>query len=218
MHGRKLASVATGRRHVFREVILETCDFDSVALAEPDFDLRKRPHEFRNIRATRCRFRNCLIQNALLQNVFFADCSAPEGGLVLWKCVLQEVVFEGVYETLRVIPPNDHSYAEPEIERLSTASPFVLDVRKARFSEVEILGIPPSLVRFDSTVGGVLSRDVLEDAGWPAFSVSEYFGGIMLKMKAYGGPASVYVVPTEAPQGPELLAELTTLRARGWVQ
>jgi hypothetical protein len=35
--------------------------------------------------------------------------------------------------------------------------------------------------------------------------VSEYFGGIMVKFKVYGGDPSVYVVPTGAPEGPELL-------------
>jgi hypothetical protein len=214
VRGRQVVSLATGRRHLFRDVTFEQCEFDSVLIGKPDTDIWRRRHEFHNVRALECRFRNCLLKHALLEHVTFERCSAPDGGLVLWKCVLHEVVFDGVYESLRVIPPDGYHYAEdPDV-----GPSFAIDVRTTRCGEVELLGIPPSLVRYDSAIGGVVSRGALAADGWPAGEVSEYFGGIMVKFKAYGGNSSVYIVPTEAPEGPELLKELAALRSRGWVQ
>lgn len=210
VQGLRVNSLATGRRHLLRDVSFNECVFDSVLLADADKHLWKDRHEFLDVRASECCFRNCLIKGALLERVALVRCTAPDGGLVLWKCVLDEVVFDGSFDSLRVIPPESHRYAD--------RSDYVIDVRGARCSEVEILGIPPHLVRYDANVGGVLSRPVLEAAGWPKDEVSEYFGGIMVKFKSYGGEASVYVVPTEAPEAPDLLEELAGLKTRGWIQ
>ena len=59
----RLESVATARRHVLHDVSMEACKFDSVLLSPPML----RCHEFRDVRAVDCTFRNCLIKNANLQ-------------------------------------------------------------------------------------------------------------------------------------------------------
>lgn len=211
---RTIVSLATGRRHLLRDVVFERCVFDSVLLGKTDMDLLGRRHEFHNAQFRACCFRNVLVKNAVLEGVTLADCSAPAGGLTLWRCELHEVVFDGQYETLKVTPPKGNPYGADPQARPS----FAVDVRSARCAEVELLGIPPNLVHYDPEFGGVLLRDVFEGEGWPVDTVSEYFGGILVKFKAYGGASSVYIVPTEAPDRPDLLAELAIMRSRGWVQ
>ncbi len=199
LHGLRVNSLATGRRHLLCDVSLDDCVFDSVLLAETDTHPWKHRHEFYDVRASECCFRNCLIKGALLERVALVRCRAPDGGLVLWKCVLDQVVFDGFFETLRVIDQKViATLGIPIMQSTCVAHDAV------RWRSV---GIPPQLVRYDPSVGGVLSRRVLEAAGWPTDEVSEYFGGIMVKFKSYGGEASVYVVPTEAPEAPDLLEE-----------
>lgn len=94
----------------------------------------------------------------------------------------------------------------------------MIDVRGARFGEVEFLGIAPRDALYDREVGGVVSRRVLGEAGWPIRGdVSEYFGGIVHKFKLYGGDEGIYVVPTLAPDAHVLMAEFRELKKRGWI-
>lgn len=201
-------SIATGRRHLLRDVSMEGCMLDSVLLAKPF----RGWHDLEDVRAVDCCFRNCLVKQARLTRVTLERCQAPAGGIILWKCILEQVTFDGVFDSLRMLPPSDHRYAE------SRDDPFVVDIRTATCAEIELLGIPPSLVRFDPSNAGVLSREVFERERWPVHAVSEYLGGIMVKFRAYGGPTSVYAIPTGADDAPTLLAELAALRERGWVQ
>jgi len=204
----RFESIATGRRHLLQGVSMEGCKFDSVLLAKPF----RGWHEFGDVHAVDCCFRNCLVKQARLTRVTLHRCEAPAGGIVLWKCILDQVTFDGVYESLRILPPTDHEYGA------SNNDTFIVDIRTATCVEIELLGIPPPLVRFDRATAAVLSRDVLDRAGWPIQSVSDYLGGIMIKFRSYGGPASVYAIPTGAKDAPALIAELAVLRERGWLQ
>jgi len=187
---------------------MEACKFDSVLLAKPLLGW----HEFGDVHAVDCCFRNCLVKEARLTRVTLRRCQASAGGIVLWKCILDQVTFDGEYESLRILPPSEHRYAA------SGNGTFVIDVRTAKCSEIELLGIPPPMVRFDPSSAAVLSRDVLDRAGWPICAVSDYLGGILAKFRSYGGPSSVYAIPTGAEDAPALLAELAALRERGWLQ
>lgn len=91
-------------------------------------------------------------------------------------------------------------------------APFVVDIREAR------CGIPPTLVKYRTASAGILARRVWDAEGWSTAGLSEYFVGIVDKFKAYGSAASVYVVPTEAPDARQLLSELATLKSKGLVQ
>jgi hypothetical protein len=210
LRGKQWTSIASGRRHLLKNVTLEDCTLDSVLLATPGFPFGSKPHEFRDVSATRCSFKNCLIKHAVLQNVQCLDCKASAGGLVLWRCFLNEVTLDGVYETLTVIPPKGGVVPE--------GSSFMIDIRAAKCGEIEIMGIPPERVKYDPSFAGVLSRTALESAGWPTSGVSDYFGGAVIKFRTYGGDKSVYVVPTAAPDAADLLRELEMLKERGWVQ
>ncbi len=212
--GRQFVSVATGRRHVLRDVVIEDCEFNSFLLGKTDFDLRKRGHELRNVRVVNCRLGNCMIKFAVLEQVSLVSCTAPEGGLRLWKCLLREVSINGDFETLAVIPPDDDVYAP---ENFGDSS-YAVDVRYARCHEVELIGIPAGLVKYDSATGGTLRRSILQAEGWPSNRVSQYFGGIMEKFRLYGGDSSVYVVPVAARDAAALLDELASLKDRGWVE
>jgi hypothetical protein len=149
----RLESVATGRPHLLRGVSMEACKFDSVALAKPFHGW----HEFEDVHALDCCFRNCLVNQARLTRVTLRRCQAPDGGIVLWKCILDQVTFDGEYESLRILPSGDHRYDA------SVSGAFAVDVRTAKCTEIELLGIPPPLVRFDPCSAAVLSRDMFSN-------------------------------------------------------
>jgi len=150
-----------------------------------------------------------MIKEADLTRVSLLRCTGKRGGLVLWKCLLTEVRIDGVFESLRIVPPDGNGYAA------TPPTQYAVDVSTARCGEVEILGIPPELVRYDPEYGGILGRKVLMHAERLLQQGSDYFGGIVAKFRAYGGERSVYVVPTEAPEAPLLLKELRDLKAQG---
>lgn len=194
---------------MLQHVEFHDCKFDSVLLSSSDAGLFGGRHAFQDVQALDCRFTNCVLKDAELTKVSLIRCSGEDGGLILWKCTLKEVRIDGIFETLRILPPKAGGQG-------ILSGTYALDVSTARCAEVEILGIPPELVRYDPQRGGILARRIL-DAERLETEASEYFGGILAKFRSYGGDRSVYVVPTEAPDAPLLIKELQELKARGLI-
>jgi hypothetical protein len=211
-HGERVQSVTTARRHLVRKVACSDCSFDALHLVRPGRWSGR--HEFSDVTAVRCSFDACSVEFAELRNVALKECSVGEGGVLLNDCLLRNVTLQGDFGSLRVLPPESGRTEGGE----PLADGLALDVRGARFGEVEFLGIRPDAVAYDHAVGGVISRDVLSKAGWPVRGqVTEYFGGIVYKFKLYGGDHAVYIVPTLAPDARMLMHELDDLKKRGWV-
>jgi hypothetical protein len=154
IRGERVASVATGRRYVVRNVVCHDCIFDSVHLAKP-WPLKRR-HEFNNVTAIRCFFESCSVEYSTFRDVTLKACAAGEGGIVLDDCSLHKVIFEGEFGSLRVLPAGDGGTQGQDPE--AGAESWCIDVRNARFGEVEFLGLPEGTTRSTSCPVSALTR------------------------------------------------------------
>lgn len=206
---------------VHQDIELRRCVFDHCVLS-PTFDPARRSI-VRRVRAVDCEVRRVSVGGAIFDDVV-VDGLKIRGLLQLWSPAFRHVVLRGRIGRLMVSPwvepvtaTKDQQRAFEDANRTFYRSvDWGLDLREAEFDEVDLSGVPGSVVLRDPRDQAIVMREVALRGEWRQLDLSGTWWGIVLEDLARSSFDSAAVVaPRRHKKYKRLVEGIQQLRDAG---
>jgi hypothetical protein len=165
---------------VFSDLEFRDCSFESCRISiTEDPKLRS---VVRNVKLVNCSQRGCAIDAAILEDVVVDGLKTRSQLLQIWGAVFKHVVLKGRIDRVMITwSLGTIEVDKPEIQRAFLTSnmafyrevDWALDISGAEVNEIDIRGIPASLIRRDPETQVVVTRERAMETPWKDMDLNE---------------------------------------------
>lgn len=206
---------------LFQDMEFQKCRFVSSAVS-----ITRKPElrsTVRNMRFIDCAVRGCAVNAAIVEDVL-VDGLKTHTMLDTWAAVFKHVTIRGRVGSIKISKYVDVLSATDEEQAAFDRAnaeyykhvDWALDISEAECLEIDIRGVPASLVRRDPTTQGVVKRANTVDGRWQKVKLARPRWQITIQdMFRDGDDDTVLVVPKRSRHYQELLGDLKRLRDAG---
>lgn len=206
---------------IFENLKFQSCYFESCMISvtvQPHLRSTVRKGVFRG-----CEVRGCLIDAAVLEDIL-VDGLKTRGLLQTWGAVFRHVTLRGRLGRIMLSPAIASGVATPSEQRAFDEAnarfyrdtDWALDITEGEFEELDLRGIPASLIRRDVETQVVVTRKKAMSGAWRNLDLSKTYWATSLQfLLDFGYPDTVLVAPKRHRKYRDLLDGLKMLRDAG---
>lgn len=205
----------------FADLEFRRCSFEGSAISITH-DPRRRS-TIRNVKVIQCEEVGCSLGPAVVEDVL-VDGLKTSGLFQTWGAVFKHVVIRGRIGRVMLSPVVSAGLATPAQQRAFDEAnaayyatvDWALDIRDAAAEELDIRGIPPTLIRRDPATQVVVTRERALEGRWRQLDLSQtYWPGVLQNFLDDGEPWILLVAPKRHWKFRQLAEGLRLLREAG---
>lgn len=210
-----------GEARIYSDIEFRNCYFEGCAVMSQSPEQRSA---FRNIKLVDCSQRGCGMEAVILENVVIENLDTKGQLLQLWGVAFNKVVMRGQIDRVMISSIIDIMGDRPEMQNAFDVAnaefyenvEWAVDIREAQFKELDIRGVPGSLIRRDPETQVLIRRENAVDGRWKDLPFREGLWKTALSLWIKDGKSDVVLAaPRRHKKFENYVADLRMLREAG---